>query len=53
MLASNPGQKQLVPDMLQDILVTLGWRSLPRMLFGGQIQMSQFLSFRFCLVRHL
>lgn len=44
MLASNPGQKQLVPDMLQDIRAILGWKSLPRMLFGGR--MSQFLSFR-------
>ena len=49
MLASNPGQKQLVPDMLQDIRATLGWKSLPKMLFGGQT--SQFLSFYF--VRHL
>lgn len=45
MLASNPGQKQLVLDMLQDIRATLGWKSLPRMLFGGR--MSQFLSFHF------
>jgi hypothetical protein len=49
MLASNPGQKQLVPDMLQDIRAILGWKSLPKMLFGGR--MSQFLSFHF--VRHL
>jgi hypothetical protein len=49
MLASNPGQKQLVPDMLQDIRAILGWKSLPRMLFGGRI--GQFLSFRF--VRYL
>ncbi|KAF8505436.1 hypothetical protein F5888DRAFT_434913 [Russula emetica] len=37
MLASNPGQKQLVPDMLQDIRAILGWKSLPRMLFGGRM----------------
>jgi len=49
MLASNPGQKQLVPDMLQDIRDTLGWKSLSKMLFGGR--MSLFLSFRF--VRHI
>ena len=49
MLASDPGQKQVVPDMLKDIRAVLGWRSLPRMLFGGR--MSQFHSF--CFVRHL
>ncbi|SRR6266403_547447 len=46
MLASNPGQKHAIPDMLQDIRANLGWKSLPKMLFGGQ--MSQFALFRFC-----
>ena len=44
-MLARPGQKQLVPDMLQEIRAILGWKSLPRMLFGGR--MSQFLSFRF------
>ncbi|SRR5216684_2881885 len=45
MLANGPGQKHAVPGMLQDIRTILGWKSLPKMLFGGR--MSQFTSFRF------
>ncbi|KAI0254196.1 hypothetical protein BJV78DRAFT_59178 [Lactifluus subvellereus] len=36
MLASSPGQKHAVSDMLQDIQAVLSWESLPKMVFGGR-----------------
>lgn len=36
MLASSSGQKDAIPDMLQDIQAILSWESLPKMVLGGE-----------------
>jgi hypothetical protein len=35
MLASSPGQRQVIPDMLQDIQAILSWEALPKILLGS------------------
>jgi hypothetical protein len=35
MLASSPGQRQAIPDMLQDIQAILSWEALPKILLGS------------------
>ena len=43
MLATSPGQKHAIPDMLRDIQAALSWESLPKMILGNE--QSQFASF--------
>ncbi|KAI0269337.1 hypothetical protein BC834DRAFT_624032 [Gloeopeniophorella convolvens] len=37
MLASNPGQRQAIPGMLQDISDAVGWQALPKIVVGGRM----------------
>ena len=40
MLASSPGQKHAIPDMLRDIQAALSWESLPKMVLGSRTSQS-------------